>query len=606
MNQLVECVPNFSEGRDKDKIKQITDSIEKISGVELLDVDIGSDTNRTVVTFIGSPSRVEEAAFQAVKKASEIIDMRKHGGAHPRMGATDVCPFVPVSDISMEDCVNIANKVGKRIGGELEIPVYLYENAATTDQRKNLASVRAGEYEGLKEKLGEENWKPDYGSTKFNARSGAIAVGAREFLIAYNINLNTTDRTYANEIAYEIRERGRWKRTGNIEPFYYKGDVVHFEEGKYPDGNSDFVGSSLDELAKHYKETTGKDLRERYLSLGLDPNNLIGKPVYKDGKFTNVKGLGWVIPEYNRAQISMNLTNYKIAPIHHIFDAACEEAKKRGLRVTGSEIVGLIPYDAMKMAAEHYLLKMHKSSGLPVPDLMNVVVQSLGLCDVGDFNPKDKVLGMPKNDGELANRITFDFVDEVSRDSPAPGGGSVAALSGALGAALGTMVANLSTSKAGFEKHKDKLSKIAEKGQNTKYELVKAIDDDTSAFDEVIKAMRMPKDTDEEKKIREIEMQKGYRTATLIPLKTVENCRDALQICKEISEIMDEGMASDVGSGALMANAGAISAAYNVRINLKSISDGKFALDTKLKLDDLLKDCNDILAIVSENVEECL
>jgi glutamate formiminotransferase/formiminotetrahydrofolate cyclodeaminase len=302
----------------------------------------------------------------------------------------------------------------------------------------------------------------------------------------------------------------------------------------------------------------------------------------------------------------MNLTNYKISPIHEIYDAACKEAGKRGLRVTGSEIVGLIPYDAMEMAAKYYLSKMHKSPGLPVSDLMNVAVQSLGLSDVGDFNPKDKVLGMPKNDGELANRITFDFVDEVSRDSPAPGGGSVAALSGALGAALGTMVANLSTSKAGFEKHKDKLSKIAEKGQNTKYELVKAIDDDTSAFDEVIKAMRMPKDTDEEKKIREIEMQKGYRTATLIPLKTVENCRDALQICKEISEIMDEGMASDVGSGALMANAGAISAAYNVRINLKSISDGKFALDTKLKLDDLLKDCNDILAIVSENVEECL
>ena len=427
MNQLVECVPNFSEGRDKDKIKQITDSIEKISGVELLDVDIGSDTNRTVVTFIGSPSRVEEAAFQAVKKASEIIDMRKHEGAHPRMGATDVCPFVPVSDVSMEDCINIANKVGKRIGEELKIPVYLYENAATTDDRQNLSTIRAGEYEGLKKKLGEENWKPDYGSTKFNARSGATAVGAREFLIAYNINLNTTDRTYANEIAYEIRERGRWKRTGNIEPFYYKGDVVHFEEGKYPDGNSDFVGSSLDELSKHYKETTGKDLRERYLSLGLDPDNLIGKPVYKDGKFTNVKGLGWVIPEYNRAQISMNLTNYKIAPIHHIFDAACEEAKKRGLRITGSEIVGLIPYDAMKMAAEHYLLRMHKSSGLPVPDLMNVAVQSLGLCDVGDFNPKDKVLGMPKVDGDLANRVTFDFVDEVSRDSPAPGGGSVAA-----------------------------------------------------------------------------------------------------------------------------------------------------------------------------------
>ena len=606
MNQLVECVPNFSEGRDKDKIKQITDSIEKISGVELLDVDIGSDTNRTVVTFIGSPSRVEEAAFQAVKKASEIIDMRKHEGAHPRMGATDVCPFVPVSDVSMEDCVNIANKVGKRIGGELEIPVYLYENAATTDQRKNLASVRAGEYEGLKEKLGEENWKPDYGSTKFNARSGAIAVGAREFLIAYNINLNTTDRTYANEIAYEIRERGRWKRTGNIEPFYYKGDVVHFEEGKYPDGNSDFVGSSLDELAKHYKETTGKDLRERYLSLGLDPNNLIGKPVYKDGKFTNVKGLGWVIPEYNRAQISMNLTNYKIAPIHHIFDTACEEAKKRGLRVTGSEIVGLIPYDAMKMAAEHYLLKMHKSSGLPVPDLMNVVVQSLGLCDVGDFNPKGKVLGMPKVDGDLANRVTFDFVDEVSRDSPAPGGGSVAALSGALGAALGTMVANLSTSKAGFEDQKKRLNQIASKGQAVKDALIKAIDDDTSAFDQVIKAMRMPKDTDADKKSRETAMQEGYQIATQVPLETVEHCRDALQICSEISKLMDDGMASDVGSGALMANAGAKAAGYNVKINLKSINNKKFCKATGNELEKLIDECSLLTESVTQNVDKTL
>jgi len=606
VNQLVECVPNFSEGRDKDKIKQITDSIEKISGVELLDVDIGSDTNRTVVTFIGSPSRVEEAAFQAVKKASGIIDMRKHEGAHPRMGATDVCPFVPVSDVSMEDCINIANKVGKRIGEELKIPVYLYENAATTDDRQNLSTIRAGEYEGLKEKLGEENWKPDYGSTKFNARSGATAVGAREFLIAYNINLNTTDRTYANEIAYEIRERGRWKRTGNIEPFYYKGDVVHFEEGKYPDGNSDFVGSSLDELAKHYKETTGKDLRERYLSLGLDPNNLIGKPVYKDGKFTNVKGLGWVIPEYNRAQISMNLTNYKIAPIHHIFDAACEEAKKRGLRVTGSEIVGLIPYDAMKMAAEHYLLRMHKSSGLPVPDLMNVVVQSLGLCDVGDFNPKDKVLGMPKVDGDLANRVTFDFVDEVSRDSPAPGGGSVAALSGALGAALGTMVANLSTSKAGFEDQKKRLNKISSKGQAVKDALIKAIDDDTSAFDQVIKAMRMPKDTDADKKSRETAMQEGYQIATQVPLETVEHCRDALQICSEISKLMDDGMASDVGSGALMANAGAKAAAYNVRINLKSIKNKKFCKATENKLGKLIDECNLLTESVTQNVDKTL
>ncbi len=606
MNKIIECVPNFSEGRDKNIINKIIKAIETIPEINILDIDMGSDTNRTVVTFVGSPEAVSNAAFQGVKKAAELIDMQKHEGAHPRMGATDVCPFIPVSNVSMEECIEIAKKTGEKIGKELKIPIYLYENAATNNERKNLATVRAGEYEGLKDKLTEPEWKPDYGPSEFNANAGATAVGAREFLIAYNINLNTNDRTYANEIAYEIRERGRWKREGNIEPFYYKGDVIYFGENKYPDGNSNFIGKSFKELSRHYKKTYGKDLKKRYESLGLDPKNLVGKPVYKDGKFTHVKGLGWVIPEYNRSQISMNLTNYKISPIHEIYDAACKEAGKRGLRVTGSEIVGLIPYEAMESAAKHYLSKMHKSPGLPVSDLMNVAVQSLGLSDVGDFNPKDKVLGMPKNDGELANRITFDFVDEVSRDSPAPGGGSVAALSGALGAALGTMVANLSTSKAGFEKHKDKLSKIAEKGQNTKYELVKAIDDDTSAFDEVIKAMRMPKDTDEEKKIREIEMQKGYRTATLIPLKTVENCRDALQICKEISEIMDEGMASDVGSGALMANAGAISTAYNVRINLKSISDGKFALDTKLKLDDLLKNCNDILAIVSENVEECL
>ena len=606
MNQLVECVPNFSEGRDSTKIKEITNAIESVSGTRILDVDMGADTNRTVVTFVGSPEIVSEAAFQGIKKASEIIDMRKHKGAHPRMGATDVCPFIPVSNISMDECVAIAKKTGEKVGKELNISIYLYENAASNEERKNLSTVRSGEYEGLKKKLKEDNWKPDYGPTKFNEKSGATAIGAREFLIAYNINLNTNDRTYANEIAYELRERGRWKRTGNIEPFYYKGDVVYFEEKKYPDGNSNFVASSFGELADYYNNKYGKDLRERYEKIGLDPDDLVGKPVYKDGKFTNVKGLGWVIPEYNRAQISMNLTNYKIAPIHDIFDAACEEAEKRGIKVTGSEIVGLIPYDAMKSAAEHYLSKMHKSPGLPVSDLMNIAAQSLGLSDVGDFNPEDKVLGMPKTDGELANRITFDFVDEVSRDSPAPGGGSVAALSGALGAALGTMVANLITSKAGFEDKKEELAEISKKGQFTKDELVKAIDDDTTAFDKVIKAMRMPKDTEKEKETRENKMQKGYQSATLVPLKTVEDCRNALQICLDISDIMDEGMASDVGSGALMANAGAISAAYNVRINLKSITDKKFSNNTENKLAELLSDCEELLEKISKNVEECL
>jgi glutamate formiminotransferase/formiminotetrahydrofolate cyclodeaminase len=604
VNQLVECVPNFSEGRDSAIIKEITQAIETVSGIKILDVDMGADTNRTVVTIIGSPDVISEAAFQAVKKASEVIDMSKHEGAHPRMGATDVCPFIPVSNITMDECIEIARKTGKRIGEELGIPIYLYEKAAKIDERKNLATVRAGEYEGFKEKIKDSNWKPDYGTAKFNEKSGATAVGAREFLIAYNINLNTNDRTYANEIAYEIRERGRWKRTGNISPFYYKGEVVYFEENKYPDGNSDFVATSFEELSEHYAKKYGKDLRERYISLGLNPDDLIGKPVYKDGRFTNIKGLGWIIPEYNRAQISMNLTNYKISAIHDIYDAVCEEAEKRGIRVTGSEIVGLIPYDAMKLAAEHYLSKMHKSPGLPIPDLMNIAIQSLGLSDVSDFSPKDKVLGMPKVSGELVNRITFDFIDEVSRDSAAPGGGSVAALSGALGAALGTMVANLSISKSGFEKQQRTLANISQRGQNIKDRLVQAVDDDTSAFDKVIKAMRMPKDTEEEKDTREIEMQKGYQIATLVPLETVKDCKEALEICYDISKIMDDGMASDVGSGACMANAGAISAAYNVRINIKSINDLKFCERTKDELNKLLDECSILVEKISNKVEE--
>lgn len=604
MNQLVECVPNFSEGRDNAIIKEITQAIETVPEIEILDVDMGADTNRTVVTIIGPPEAISEAAFQAVKRASEVIDMSKHEGAHPRMGATDVCPFIPVSNISMEECIEIARKTGKRIGKELEIPIYLYEKAAKNKERQNLATVRAGEYEGFKEKINDPNWKPDYGIAKFNEKSGATAVGAREFLIAYNINLNTNDRTYANEIAYEIRERGRWKRTGNINPFYYKGEVVYFEEGRYPDGNSDFVASNFEDLSKFYSKKYGKDLRERYISLGLDPDNLIGKPVYKDGKFTNIKGLGWVIPEYNRAQISMNLTNYKMSAIHDIYDAVCEEAEKRGIRVTGSEIVGLIPYDAMKLAAEHYLAKMHKSPGLPVPDLMNIAIQSLGLNDVSDFKAEDKVLGMPKVDGELSNRVTLDFIDEVSRDSAAPGGGSVAALSGALGAALSTMVANLSISKPGFEKMQMTLTDISQRGQKVKDRLVKAIDDDTSAFDQVIKAMRMPKDTEEEKLARDIEMQKGYQIATLVPLETVKDCKEALEICHDISKIMDDSMASDVGSGACMANAGAISAAYNVRINIKSINDSEFCKKMDKEINELLNECKTLSDKISKIVKK--
>jgi len=603
--KIVECVPNFSEGKDKKIIDQICAAIETVDTVEILDVDMGADTNRTVVTFIAESEYIGNAAYKGIEKAAELIDMRKHTGAHPRMGATDVCPFIPVANIDMEECVDIAIKLGEKVGDELSIPIFLYESAATSEERKNLATIRSGEYEGLSEKLKEPNWKPDFGPDNANVKSGATAIGAREFLIAYNINLNTTDRTYANEIAYELRERGRWKRINQKDNFYYKGDIVTFSEGYYPDGNSDYIGNNLKEIEDYYQKD-GRNFRKRYHALGLDPDNLVGKPVYKDGRFTHVKGLGWVIPEYNRAQISMNLTNYKISSIHDIYDVACEEAEKRGLRVTGSEIVGLIPYQAIQNAGKHYLRKMGKSSGMPPVDLVNIAIQSLGLSDVTDFNPSDKVLGMPKTNGELANRVTFDLVDEVSRDSPAPGGGSVAALSGSLGVALGVMVANLCTSKAGFEVRKKELSKIAEEGQEIKEFLVNAIDEDTNAFDKVIKAMRMPKDSDTEKKLRDGKMQEGYKAATEIPLKTVEYCRKALEICERISKLMDDSMASDVGSGAHMSIAGAQSAAYNVKINLKSIKDKKYINETEEKLELMLSECEKLLRTISKRVEERL
>jgi len=603
--KIVECVPNFSEGKDKKIIDEICAAIKTVDTVELLDVDMGADTNRTVVTFIAEKKYVGFAAYKGIVKAAELIDMNKHTGAHPRMGATDVCPFIPVSNISMEECVDIARELGQKVGNELNIPVYLYESAAVNEERENLANVRNGEYEGLSKKLKDLKWKPDFGPNKLNVKSGATAIGAREFLIAYNINLNTNDRTYANEIAYELRERGRWKRTNQKDNFYYKGDIVNFAEGYYPDGNSDYIGKSLEEITNHYRKN-GRDFQKRYLSLGLDPNNLNGKPVYKDGKFTHVKGLGWVIPEYNRAQISMNLTNYKISSIHEIYDAACEEAEKRGLRITGSEIVGLIPYQAIENAGKHYLRKMGKSPGMPPNDIVNVAIQSLGLSDVSDFNPSDKVLGMPKVNGELANRITFDLIDEVSRDSPAPGGGSVAALSGSLGVALGVMVANLCTSKSGFEDKKKELGNIAEDGQKIKELLVNAIDEDTNAFDKVIKAMRMPKDSDAEKKLRDEKMQEGYKAATEIPLNTVEYCCKALKICERISNLMDDSMASDVGSGAHMTMAGAQSAAYNVRINLASIKNKKYVDKTKAKLELFLSKCEELLNAISKKVEEKL
>ncbi len=606
MERIVECVPNFSEGRDEALIRQITDAIEGVSGITLLDVDPGADTNRTVVTFIGPPETIGEAAFRAVKRASELIDMREHHGAHPRFGATDVVPFVPVSGVTMEECAEMAREVGRRIGEELGIPVFLYEHAASRPDRRNLSVVRGGEYEGLEAKLADPEWTPDFGPCELNPTAGATAVGAREFLIAYNINLNTTDRRYATEIAYELRERGRWKRTGNTDPFYYKGEVVRFpEDGTYPCGNCDFTGGSFAELAEHHAEAHGGDLAERYASIPIDPESPSG-PVFKDGRFRFVKGLGWVIEEYNRAQISLNLTNYKVSPPHEVLEAAREEARKRGIVITGSEIVGVIPYEAVKWAAHHYLRGMRRSCGLPVPDLMETAVQSMGLREVSTFDVEERVLGLPKLEGPLVLRPTFDFVDEVSRDTPAPGGGSVAALAGALGGALTAMVANLSIPKGEFDDQYDTLSSIAERGQAVKDALIRGVDEDTRAFDSVIDAMRMPKDTEEERQARAEAMREGYKAATRVPLSNVELCVEALRLCAEIAPLASPQMISDVGTAALLADAGARSAAYNVRINLPETGDEAFSGEMREAVEALLAESAELAGAVTSAVEEKL
>jgi glutamate formiminotransferase/formiminotetrahydrofolate cyclodeaminase len=603
---VVECVPNFSEGRDAGVLKEITNAIEAVSGVKLLDVDPGANTNRTVVTFVGPPGAVEEAAFRAVARAAQLIDMRKHHGEHPRMGATDVVPFVPVAGITMEECAEMARRVGRRIGEELGISVYLYEHAATRPERRNLSRVRSGEYEGMAEKLRDLEWRPDFGPSELNAAAGVTAVGAREFLIAYNVDLNTTDRRYANELAYALRERGRWKRTGNTEPFYYKGEVVRFPaDGTYPCGPCDFVGDSFEALEAHYRETHGGELRARYEALEIDPEHPAG-PVFVDGMFQDVKAIGWVIDAYGRAQISMNLTNFRVSPPHAVLEAAREEARKRGIVVTGSELVGLIPYEAMREAALFYLRRMSKSTGVPVPDLVETAVQSMGLRDVAHFDAKEKVLAMPAVEGPLTLRPTYDFVDEVSRDTPAPGGGSVAALAGALAGALAAMVANLSVGKGQFDASYDTLCSVAERAQSAKDALVRAVDEDTRAFDQVLAGMRMPQDSEDEKAARTRAIQEGYRQATLVPLGTVESCLAAMKLCEEMAALAPAEMISDVGTGALLGHAGLRAAAYNVRINLPSIADEAFRVDVRGRLDGFLAQAAEVAAAVDAKVEEVL
>ena len=451
--KLVECVPNFSEGRNSDVIKQITDAIEAVDGAKLLDVDPGPDMNRTVVTFVGSPDVVEEAAFRAIQKASELIDMSVHSGSHPRMGATDVCPFVPVSGVTEEECIELSKKLARRVGEELNIPVYLYERSAQKPERRNLAIVRQGEYEALEDKLEKPEWKPDFGPAKFNARAGATVIGVREFLIAYNINLNTREPKYATDIAFELRAKGRSARRGNTDPIYLRGtEILKYEKNKYPCGKDDFIGKTIKETVDHCKKEHGYDLVERLKLNEIDTGKPEGESVKITGKFLNCKSIGWLVKEYDRAQISVNLTDYKVTSMHHVLEESRKLAADRGIVVTGSEIVGMVPYPALLECGIYYLKKQGRSAGVPIRDILESAVQSLGLRDVAEFNLNERVLGLPKNlDDSLVEMKVNDFVDEVSRESPAPGGGSIAALAGALGASLASMVSNLTANKRGSD-----------------------------------------------------------------------------------------------------------------------------------------------------------
>lgn len=577
--QLIECVPNFSEGQRPEIIKQITDEIGKVEGVKLLDVDPGYDMNRTVVTFIGNAKGVKEAAFNSIKKAAELIDMSKHKGSHPRMGSTDVCPFVPVSGITTEECIELSREVAKRVGEELGIPVYLYEKSAAKPERENLARIRQGEYEALEEKLKKPEWKPDFGPVKFNAKAGGTVIGVREFLIAYNINLNTREEKYATDIAFELREKGRSARTGGNGPFYFKSnDILKYEAGSYPSGLDDFVGKTIDETIKYCKQKFNFDLAELLDLNGIDPKKPEGQSVKIPGKFKYCKAIGWSVPKYDRVQISINLTNYKVTSMHHVFDETEKLAAERGLRVTGSEIVGMVPYPALLETGKHYLRKQHRSTGIPIRDILNTAVQSLGLNDVSEFKIDERVLGLPKNlDTALVEMKLTDFVDEVSRETPAPGGGSIAALAGALGAALSSMVANLTANKRGSDPETDKiLNEAANKCQEIKNILVKAVDDDTNAFNDYMTARRLPNKTAEEKKVREEAMQNGLKQAVRVPLNTAQFSYEAIEIAQTVAKYGNPNSITDVGVGAQSAYTGVLGGIYNVLINLKDIKDEKF------------------------------
>ncbi len=533
MQKLIECVPNFSEGCDLNVTRQITDAIESVEGVSLLDVDPGASTNRTVVTFVGSPEAAVEAAFCGIKKAAELIDMRKHKGAHPRMGATDVCPFIPVSNVSWEEAITCANQLGKRVGEELNIPVYLYERAAKDKARANLSVIRAGEYEGFFDKIKQREWKPDFGPSVFNEKSGATVVGVRDFLVAYNVNLNTKAVRRANSVAFDVREQGRVKTEGGA-PY-------------------------------------GKPV--------LDAN---GEPVRIPGVLKHVKAIGWFVKEYGIAQVSMNLTNIEETPLHVAFDACVEAASKRGLRVTGSEIVGMVPKKCLVDAGRYFLRKQQWSEGASEEELIDIAIRSMGLSELKPFDPKEKVIEFKMGSGSKKSLLKMnlrEFCNETLSDSPAPGGGSVAALMGALGASLGGMVANLSAGKRGWDDKLEYFSNWAVKAQQLKDELLALVDEDTAAFNKVMDAFALPKESAEEKVARSAAVEKATKYAAEIPVRVMETASKSYELLAEMADKGNPASISDVGVGALATRACIDGAELNVRINLGQLKDEKFKSD---------------------------
>ncbi len=561
MKQLIECVPNISEGRDANIIKQVTDVVETVEGVRLIDVDPGKATNRTVITIVGSPEEVCEAAFRLVKRAAELIDMSKHHGEHPRFGATDVCPLVPVANITMDEVVVFARKLGKRIGEELGIPVYNYEFAASKPERKNLANCRAGEYEGLKEKLSNPAWKPDFGASEFNdhvAKTGATAVGARNFLVAYNFNLNTTSTRRANAIAYDVREKGREKREGDP----INGKIVKDEKGN---------------------------------------------TVYVPGTLKSTKAIGWFIEEYGVAQISMNLTDITVTSVHEAFDEVCRAAEKRGVRVTGSELVGVIPLKALLDAGKHYLRKQQRSIGIPDREIIRMAVKSLGLDELAPFDPDKKIIEYileNKKEKKLVDLTVTGFVNETASESPAPGGGSISAAMGAMGAALGTMVANLSSHKRGWDDRWEEFSDWAVKGKYYQEELLKMVDEDTRAFNKIMDAFSLPKKSEDEKSARNKAIQDATKYAIEVPFKVMTLCYESMEVMKAMAETGNPNSVSDAGVGAIAALAGVKGAFLNVKINAGGLEDKQFVQDIIAKGKTLQEQAVKMQKVILEIVDQ--